>query len=138
MTDHATLRTLAEAATPGRHEVPYVDANRRDVLTEHDLFRGEPTDALVARARQHIADLCTKRASWRMAIPPSNHDSDMLLGEALTRLSDELETLRAALGDIATMLPGSVPLPMTEEQYLRAMLHEVVRKATAALAGSGR
>ena len=42
--------------------------------------------------------------------------------------------LEGALRDISTMLPGSVPLPMTEEQYLRAMLHDAVRTARAALA----
>lgn len=49
-------------------------------------------------------------------------------------LEERVRELEEALGDIATMLPGSVPLPMTEEQYLRAMLHECVRKARAALA----
>ena len=44
------------------------------------------------------------------------------------------DALRKALEDIAMMLPGSVPQVMTEEEYLRAMLHECVGKARWALA----
>jgi hypothetical protein len=43
------------------------------------------------------------------------------------------DALREALRDISNMLPGSVPLPMTEEEYLRSMLMECVRTARAAL-----
>lgn len=132
MTDHATLRTLAKAATPG----PWVERGR-DI--DHDRFVAEGRNP--ADSAGLGCEVDGPPEAWHRGQFERHADAAYIAAcdpQTILALLDELETLRAALGDIATMLPGSVPLPMTEEQYLRAMLHEVVRKATAALAGSGR
>lgn len=64
----------------------YRSAGRPGISTVADLFAGESDESVVARARDHISRLCSGEARWLMSIPPTNEDSDLLLGEALDRL----------------------------------------------------
>lgn len=112
MPDPDPLREAALAATPG------TEAGRR--LLSRLTYDWDPTTYMPGDYLPELRDAI-------LAIEE----------QARQPLLDENALLRAALEGIATMLPGSVPLPMTQEQYLRAMLHEVVRKAAEALRARG-
>ena len=54
-----------------------------------------PTPELIEKARAYIRDVSKKgQREWRMTIPPSRYDADMVLGEVCRRLEaaeNELE-----------------------------------------------
>ena len=46
-----------------------------------------PTPELIEKARDYIRDVSKKgQRDWRMSIPPSRYDADMVLGEVCRRL----------------------------------------------------
>lgn len=46
-----------------------------------------PTPELIEKARDYIRDVSKKgQREWRMSIPPSRYDADMVLGEVCRRL----------------------------------------------------
>lgn len=69
---------------------PFRSASSSAVKKAEDLFKDEPTEALIERAWDHISDLCAGRTKWRMSVPPNNGDSDLLLGEVIRRLKATL------------------------------------------------
>lgn len=120
MTDHATLRTLAEAATPGPWHadegfggVWVVTGGRADFAT-HPHSRSQEYAVLAAGD-----------------YPSAYKDADLIVAmrNGIEALLDELETLREAL--LGMLRTHGDPCSLLDDC-------PAITKATAALAGSGR
>ncbi len=62
-------------------------------IQEFEKLQAEiPAPELIERAREYIRDVSKKgQREWRMTIPPSRYDADMVFGEVCRRL-EELES----------------------------------------------